>query len=82
MQDKSESGNLRFCTVLTGAILVLLLLLLTTMTSCCPRPELRPVALGKTEIQRNLDGSWTVSGGWMVRRLRYERALLHQCRDR
>ena len=66
----------------TVAMSTLLLLLSMSMIACWPKPELRPVSLGKSEIKKNDDGTFTVSAGWMARRVRYERALLKQCPDR
>ena len=66
----------------TVATFTLLLLLLMSTTGCCPKLELRPVSLGKSEIKKNGDGSFIVSAGWMARRARYEKALLKQCPDR
>lgn len=64
------------------AMLMLLPLLTMSLTSCCPAQVSPPIALGESEIQRNPDGSWRVSSGWLARNDSRIRALLQRCPDR
>lgn len=53
-------------------------------TGCVPRESPQILTVEKGEIERLNDGSFLVSEGWMLRRLRAEaalRAALHKCQD-
>jgi len=75
--ESGETGAFRWrwrVAILT----VLLALGMSTTVGCCA--EVLPSRpLGKTEIHRLPNGNWEVSAGWMVRRVRYERAILDRC---
>lgn len=54
------------------------------MTACSSTQESPPeiLVVDRSEVTRNDDGTYTVTEGWMMRRLEYEQALqlrLEQC---
>lgn len=54
------------------------------MTGCGPRASPQILTVEKGEVEKLSDGSFLVSEGWMLRRLRAEaalRAALHRCQD-
>lgn len=63
----------------TAATLLMLLLFGQSMTGCCHRPDLitdpSVVVVDSSEITENPDGTYTVSKGWMLRRLQHEQGL-------
>lgn len=58
----------------------MLLLLGLVMTACCSTPvcpdrEPETVIVGESDITENPDGTYTVTDGWMLRRLEMEQSL-------
>ena len=53
-----------------------LLLLLLPLASCCPPATTETIVVQAGAIRLNPDGSYTVSDGWLLERMHYERGLL------
>lgn len=58
----------------------LLLALALVVGGCCPHAPTETLVVNTAEIRANPDGTYTVTDGWMMARLKYEQGLLEKCR--
>jgi hypothetical protein len=79
--DSMHKKSATFLPLWSLVLLLTWLLFGLGMIGCCSTPVCPPldpevVVVDNSEISKNSDGTYTVTVGWMLRRLEYEQSLL------